>query len=737
MPTRQRSAPARVIAAGGLSVVDVRPRAQRRESVHRTPLVNRLRASGAPLVTVCAPAGYGKTTLLEQWAARDGRPFAWLTVDEGDNDPRALVASLARAFRRLPLALPRSPQTGPRQLGAALLAARRPVVVVIDDVHLLGSRASLAHVATLAANVPTGSTLALAGRSLRLGVARARAAGHLFELGSADLALSRREEDLLLGNAGVDPGSVGLSGLRERMEGWAAGTLLAALTLDRGHPEGGTGEDRFVADYFELECIAGLEAGDVRFLVRSAVLERMSGALCDHVLGANDSGGRLDALAKAQLFLVPLDREGHWYRYHAAFREYLLGELRRREPKEITALHRRAAAWCETAGDRAAAARYAHAAGDLDHVARLVTKACSSATSRSLGEAWLEWFDDVELLRRHADVAALGSWRHLLRGRPAAARRWRDALASGEHDAGRGSREPLLALLDAATCERGAEQMRADAQRAVDGVARLGPWRPAAILLRGVAELLLGDHRGAEETLFEAAEAAEAAGATETRILALAELSVLAAACGDDHASERLALEARVLIDERPEDGDSSTALALAAAARVQLRGDASRARAEVERAGALAPLLTHALPWNAVQTNLELARVHLALAERHAAHVALDRAAAILRRRPRLGRLSADAEALRTELEMLAARRDQGGSGLTTAELRLLPFLATHLSFREIAEQLFVSRNTVKTQAISVYRKLDVSTRSEAIARARGLGLVDRAPSGEFTLSG
>jgi LuxR family maltose regulon positive regulatory protein len=137
------------------------------------------------------------------------------------------------------------------------------------------------------------------------------------------------------------------------------------------------------------------------------------------------------------------------------------------------------------------------------------------------------------------------------------------------------------------------------------------------------------------------------------------------------------------------------------------------------------------------VQTNLELARVHLALAAPGAAQAALDRVSAVLRRRPRLGTLAADAAAVQDDVRWLGERRDAGQSGLTTAELRLLPLLTTHLSFREIAERLSVSRNTVKTQAISVYRKLNVSSRSEAIACARGLGLVEQAARGDFTHSG
>jgi LuxR family maltose regulon positive regulatory protein len=176
----------------------------------------------------------------------------------------------------------------------------------------------------------------------------------------------------------------------------------------------------------------------------------------------------------------------------------------------------------------------------------------------------------------------------------------------------------------------------------------------------------------------------------------------------------------------------------LASSARLRLRGDARRARPDLEWTEQLMPLLGRALPWCAVQTHLELTRVHLALADLTAAQVALDRAAAVLRRRPRLGRLAADAASAQDEVRRLGKRRDPRQSGLTAAELRLLPLLTTHLSFREIAEQLYVSRNTVKTQAISVYRKLNVSSRSEAIARARELGLVEQGSStAEFTLSG
>jgi LuxR family transcriptional regulator, maltose regulon positive regulatory protein len=752
MTTALTTLPQNVLTAPDIFEAKLRPAAPRAQSVVRTPLVNRLRASDASLVTVCAPAGYGKTTVLGQWAARDGRPFAWLRLDEADNDPGVLVRYLALALRQLPFeglasAEPVAPRqraaTAIRRLTAALLAAQRPVVLVLDDVHHLRSRNALAVVAALAQHVPDHSTLVLAGRSVRLPVARARAEGRLFELGTDDLALSAREDELLLRSLGVEPGSPELPALRRRMEGWAAGTFLAGSGLD-GPDRAGSGEDRFVADYFDFECTAGLTGKDARFLTRTAVLDQLCGDLCDHLLDTDDSGRRLEALARANLFVVRLDRERRWYRYHHAFREYLLGELRRCEPRAIPALHRRAAGWCEAGGDLAGAAAHAHAAGDLGAAARIVTRLDTWTAGRSTtGDAWLDWFDDPQLLSKHPAVAALGAWTHLVGGRPAAARRWRDALAEGvgaqEQDLGGDAPAALLAVLEAAVCESGVERMREDAQRSLEGLAPLGGWRSVALLLRGVAEILLAERERAVETLHEAAESAESVGATGTQAWALAELSLLAVTRDDDAEAEALVRAARTLVEEQAPDGDSESALVFASAARLHLRtGETACARGDLERADALASQLTHALPWHAVQTNLELGHAYLSLVDPAAARARLDRAGAVLRRRPLLGDLAAQTDGLREEVRSLAARRGARRSGLTTAELRLLPLLTTHLSFREIAAELYVSRNTVKTQAISVYRKLNASSRSEAIARARDLGLVELAsPRSEFTHSG
>ena len=210
-------------------------------------------------------------------------------------------------------------------------------------------------------------------------------------------------------------------------------------------------------------------------------------------------------------------------------------------------------------------------------------------------------------------------------------------------------------------------------------------------------------------------------------MIALGERSLLAAARRDYHEAEALATEACELLDETELTDYSTSALALAASARAMLRhGLWDKARTQLTLAQDVLPTLTHALPWLAVQARLELGHACVTLRDHDGAQQVLEEAREVLAVRPKLGVLPAAVDALAEEIDAMPANGNGAGSGLTAAELRLLPLLSTHLSFREIGERLFVSRNTIKTQAISVYRKLGVSSRSEAIERAIGLGLVD-----------
>jgi LuxR family maltose regulon positive regulatory protein len=277
-----------------------------------------------------------------------------------------------------------------------------------------------------------------------------------------------------------------------------------------------------------------------------------------------------------------------------------------------------------------------------------------------------------------------------------------------------------------AMCASGPAQMRTDAVAARSKLRRGATWRPSALLVEGAAAILLGDDAKADSILEEATLEAERHGSNETRVMALGERSVLASARGDFQKAEGLAVEACELVEDTELKSYSTSALALAASARAMLRhGKWEKARHQLTLAQNLLPSLTYALPWLAIQVRLEVGYACVTMRDRKGAQRMLDEARTILDAKPKLGVLSAGLDALAADVDEMPPDGASGNSALTAAELRLLPLLSTHLSFREIGERLFVSRNTIKTQAISVYRKLGVSSRSEAITRAGELGLV------------
>jgi LuxR family transcriptional regulator, maltose regulon positive regulatory protein len=706
--------------------------------------VNRLRAATAPVVTLIAPAGYGKTTLAAHWATRDRRPFAWLTVDESDDDPALLLGHLAAVLdRTLPTegsASVRRQRDWLKELPrlAARLSSIGELVLVVDDAHLIRSRNSTKVLATLAEHVPPGSALTLVGRlTPTLPIARLRAGGKLLELHAAELALSRREAEALLRDldAGLTPDEA--ARLLERSEGWAAGLRLVAVAArDQGeglpnHPVPG-GDDRFLAEYFHSEFLAALTPELLSFLRRTSVLEQLTAPVCNAVLKRKDSGRVLASLERTHLLLAPLDRVGEAYRCHPLFRDLLARELAEDEPELGAVLHRRAADWFEAHGDPESALGHAAGCGDLDRAARIVAAIALPAYYRGRiadVECWLETFDDEARLERYPSVAVLGGWIHALRGRPAAACCWLAAAERGialepvDDDA---SVAPAISLLHAALCRDGVEQMCLDIETALAGLPPASQWRPTALLLLGCTLVLRGQDDLADAILAAAEESAERLGATDTQIIASSERSLLASARGEHAAAELHSLRARVLAEESRLDGYTTGALELAASARTSLRSSHwDDARSNLASAQGLTPLLTEALPWLAVQTRLELTRAYVTLRDAEAARAMLSEVLEILERRPALGVLPEQASELQAEVEAMWAAGEGNGAGLTRAELRLLPLLATHLSFREIGARLYVSRNTVKTQAISVYRKLGVSSRSDAIDHAARLGLV------------
>ena len=720
-------------------------------AVRRLALIERLSSKPYPIVSVVAPPGYGKTTLLSQWAERNGQAFAWVSVDEADNDPKVLLTYVAEALdavepinRRVfdALASPVSSVPGsvvPR-LGSAFSSMTSPVVLLLDDVHALHNRECGAALEALAAHVPAGSRLALAGRAQPpLRVARLRAEGRILEIGPEDLSLTSDEASSLLRNAGAALGEDDAAELHRRTEGWPAGLYLAALYLR----EGGTlasaavsfgGDDRLVSEYMESEFLSRISRRQRVFLTRTAVLERMSGPLCEAVLEVSGSGVILAELARSNMLLVPLDRRGEWYRYHHLFRDMLLAELHRLEPGLIPVLQRRAADWCARSDLPEEALEYSMAGGHVDAAAGLVERLVVPAHRQGrvpTVDRWLRWLEGRGGIEGHPMVAVLAALFCALTGRPVEAERWANVVDRWQYgDQGRPgdpSAEAWAAVLRTFMCRRGVEQMRADADEAVRRFAAESFVTPAPAFLQGIARVLCGDLDGGRASLEGGISVGEEVGAHEDVALALCERSLVAIAGNDWGRAEVLAERASIVLRRAGIEESYATPLVSAVQARAALhRGDVPAARRELVRAQRLRHLLTYALPYFAVQARLELARVHFALADLAGAKTLMREVDELLQHRPGLGSLADDARALRLRLAKEHDSAAPGASALSGAELRLLPMLATHLSFPEIAEELFLSRNTIKSEAISIYRKLGASSRSQAVARSRELGLLE-----------
>jgi LuxR family maltose regulon positive regulatory protein len=720
------------------------------EAIARPLLIERLRRSGArPVVSVVAPPGYGKTTLLSQWAEASGQSFAWVSIYEPDNDPKVLLAYIAAALDAVEpvdervfdaLASPGSSVLGavvPR-LGSAL-SSMSAVVLVLDDVHVLQNSECRVALSVLADHVAAGSQLVLAGRAEPpLRMARLRAEGKLLEIGMHDLSLTLDEAASLLRNAEVGLGEDEVAELHRRTEGWPVGLRLAALSL-RGDGLLASavgsfgGADRLVSEYMESEFLARIPHRQRGFLTRTAVLERMCAPLCDAVLKQSGSSSVLADLERSNLLLVPLDRHGEWYRYHRLFRDMLLAELHRTEPALIPVLRRRAAGWCLQNELPEEALEYSVAAGDVEAAAGLVEQLavlCWRQGRVATVQRWFRWLEDRGGTEGHPMAAVLAALLSALTARPADAERWADAVDYWQYADAAGPGDPAAeawaALVRAIMCRHGVKQMQADADEAVRRFAVQSFVTPAATLMQGIARVLSGDSDAGDAALEDAASIAEAVSSHEDLVVAACERSLLASARGEWDQAETLVRQAHAALRRARREESYVAPLVHAAQAQVALhRADLTAVHRHLADAQRLRHLLTYALPHFALQARIELTRVYLALIDLAGARTLMREIDGLLRRRPAMGNLVGQAEVLRAQLASQRGTARPGASALTAAELRLLPLLSTHLTIPEIAGEMFLSRNTIKAEVNSIYRKLGASSRSQAITRSRELGLL------------
>jgi LuxR family maltose regulon positive regulatory protein len=711
--------------------------------ISRRSLIAAARKSSCRVVGVTAPAGYGKSTLLAEWAATEDRPVAWVSLDRFDDDPAALLSVLASAYAQI------SPgntdlaadvrgvsvlgRAAPR-LASAFAASPRPFVLMLDDLHELRSPACHDALGVAISATPKGSQLVAASRSEQPHLPRLRALGDAFELGAGDLALDAAAAQHIFSEAQVHLAPELAAALTERTEGWPVGLYLAALIAKESPEDAYTvaGDDRYVADYFYRVSLAQLPESTQRFLRRTAVLDQFSGPLCDAVVETSGAYAQLRDLEAANLFLIPLDRRRQWYRYHALFREFLLSELRRTEPDVITKLHLRAADWYESNGSPALALEHLLHTTERDRCTALMTKLVLStygAGQISTVQRWLSTIGDTSV-EAYPPLAVLAGWIAVLTGQTMEAQRWAAVVDAASFDPvpldGTASFDSARAMLQAVTCADGAEKMMAHAKFAVDEEPEWSSWRDTALALWGEAHLLVGDVDQAGAVFAEASSVATTLGNNGTILLSESELALLAMDCGRwSEAAERLKL-ALATIDKYRLHDYAMSVLAFAGAARLALHhGDLDDTNRQLAQGMRARPGCTFMLPWLAVRLRLQLAKVYSALADATTARYLLREIDDILYHRPSLRALVDEVSELRQTLAATVPGGAAGGPPLSQAELRLLPYLQTYLTVPEIAGRLFLSHNTVRSEVGSIYRKLGVSSRSDAVRYATAVGLL------------
>jgi LuxR family transcriptional regulator, maltose regulon positive regulatory protein len=717
--------------------------------VVRSELVDRLmRARDARVVLLAAGAGFGKTTLLAQWAERDGRPFAWVALDHADDDPAELVADITRALDAVGLCAedePLRPGTTDAPWAGTLarpwlaIAARtRPFVLVLDGVQVLRAPGCLALLAALVDNLPPASQLAIAGRGEpALPLARWSVQGDLLRIGPEHLAMTRQETRLLVG-ADLELTARELDALLQRTEGWVAGLCMAGIRL-RERREGGPaafgGHDRLVADYLRDEVLAPLDDDVARLMVGTSVLDRLSGPLCDAVLERSGSGAMLRDVARSTLFIQPLDGLRGWYRSHPLLREMLQAELHLQGTAVEVELHRRASAWHEAHGDPREAIRHARASGDADRAGDLVWASLLPLLCRGqLGTLarWLADFGDREIAAMPA-LAMAAAWCGLERGDVAAAGRWAATAVGAPHHrslpGGPATFAAASAALRAATAGEGLTRMAEDAVLGRAGAGPASGWSALCGLIDGVARRLAGDPEGARASLAAAERDSIAASAPSPLVRSLAQLAALAAEADDWKEAAALVARAREAGERECLQDDAGMIEVCAVSALVLARlGQPADAARDARRCLRLLASQARVPPWLAVDARILLARASLLVGDASTSGLLLRDGRRALARMPDAGLLGSRLEEAWRRVEAFPLAGVIAPAPLSRAELRVLRFLPTHLSYREIGERLHVSQCTVKSQALSTYRKLDVSSRSQAVERAVALGLIQAA---------
>jgi LuxR family maltose regulon positive regulatory protein len=712
-------------------------------------LVPLLAGRDARLTLVCAPAGYGKTALLAEWLEATDCPIAWVSLDADDSDPVRLWSHLVwasgLAVPELGRPLPDSFEILPNNLLDAfvpllldwLVRLSVDLVIVLDDYQFVRDDLCDASLAFFIQNIPTNVYVVIASRvepGLPLG--RLRAHGELVEVGADDLSLTAEEAAEVVRpilGAALPPETI--ETLVERTEGWPAGVHLTALRAQTvKEPEelvaSLSGDNRFIFDFLQSDLLEQLPYEMQRFLRRSSILSQLTAPLCDAVLGATDSARLLEEAERANLFLVPLDDRREWFRYHHLFSDVLRRELNYAEPELLATLHCRASQWFERERDVEESINHAIKARDLERSSELLTRHFRSfvdsgrilTLNRWLAElSWTEALAHPLLALNRGTIAGI-TGRATDEVEP-----WLHVAERGDHDGplpdgqpsiqfGVASVRSLFLLGDIAAA---LEAARFAIERAPPG----SPWRITSLLALGHTLYLSGKALEArqviQQAMLEHSQDEKQATATLPGLLALVELDR-----GEIARGEQLARRSLAALKELGLGNVLSASLGhLALGVALGAQGAFSDAEQEIHLGVKLresrGPTIWH------VHALVLLARARHALGDAEGATDALDEARAEMEHLRDAGIVSALVDDTQRRLRTGVRQPAATGEALSERELVILRLLAAGLTKPEIATELYISYNTVKTHTRTIYRKLGTSAREETIEHARTLGLI------------
>jgi LuxR family maltose regulon positive regulatory protein len=639
---------------------------------------------------ISASTGYGKTTLLAHWRQVEEAnvPFAWVSLDEQDNDPIRLWRHIVEALRRV---VPEKADFGADVLvgmgvvGQQFFGSTLPtlinevaelshrIVLVLDDYQFVTEDECNESVAFVVEHLPENVHLVISSRTdppLPLG--RLRARGEMNEIRTEQLAFSEEEADCLLNEKmGLDIGPKDLSVLLERTEGWPAGIYLASLSLQNKEDkhaliESFRGRNRYIVSLLGEEVLAYLPAEVREFLLRSSILRTMSGPLCDAVTGREDSTRVLRELAHSNLFVVTLDEQDEWYRYHHLFSELLLYELKSSRPDLVPTLRKRASVWLENAGFFEGAIRQAIVATDYERVGLLIARYWNGYITAGQTATVQRWLGSLpqEMITQDATLALVKAWVCALGGRREESARFMTLAESipyeGRLPEGTASVESGVAILRA-TFGYGGVQSIVEAARCAAELEpeESSPWAAVMRFALGSGLYLSGETSQARKPLEEALVLTED-GQRLVRVATLSFLSLVATDEGHLEEAESRARAAYALVERLRPYGIPQTSLAPIALGRALAeRGKLEGAQKELESGLSERGRLPGLSPWPTLIGLLALAPVRTARDDRAGGRAALAEARAILKACPDAGMFP---ELLERQEKKLRAQ-DAGGA--------------------------------------------------------------------------